>query len=62
MKGASHLNMPFVAPHTRLAVLNELEKAQQLEEMNAEVEGKSYAEGVSDALLWVMGKVPAPSE
>jgi len=62
MKTMSHLNMPFVAPHSRLAVLNELDKAQQLEEINAEVVGKSYAEGVSDALLWVMGKTPPPSE
>ena len=30
MKTMSHLNMPFVAPHSRLAVLNELDKAQQL--------------------------------
>ncbi|WP_146155081.1 hypothetical protein [Photobacterium lipolyticum] len=26
------------------------------------VVGKSYAEGVSDALLWVMGKIPPPGE
>lgn len=62
MGNMNHLNIPFVAPHSRLAVLTELEKAQQLEEINAEVVGKSYAEGVSDALLWVMGKIPAPSE
>ncbi|MDX1301215.1 hypothetical protein [Photobacterium sp.] len=62
MKKMSHLNMPFVAPHTRLAVLNELDKAQQLEDINAEVAGKSYAQGVSDALLWVVGKIPPPSE
>lgn len=62
MEKCNHLNMPFVTPHTRLAVLNELDKAQQLEEINAEVIGKTYAEGVSDALLWIMGKIPAPSE
>lgn len=62
MEKCNHLNMPFVTPHTRLAVLNELDKAQQLEEINAEVVGKTYAEGVSDALLWIMGKIPAPSE
>ncbi|MGF1727184.1 hypothetical protein [Photobacterium nomapromontoriensis] len=62
MEKMSHLNMPFVAPHSRMAVLNELDKAQQLEEINAEVIGKSYTEGVSDALLWVMGEIPPPSE
>lgn len=62
MEKCNHLNMPFVTPHTRLAVLNELDKAQQLEEINAEVVGKTYAEGVSDALLWITGKIPAPSE
>lgn len=62
MEKMSHLKMPFVSPHSRLAVLNELEKAQQLEELKAEVVGKSYADGVFDALLWVMGKIPAPSE
>jgi len=62
MKKMNHLDMPFVAPHTRLAVLNELDKAQQLEEINAEVVDKTYSEGVTDALLWVMGKTPPPSE
>ncbi|MDO6497351.1 hypothetical protein [Photobacterium sanguinicancri] len=62
MKTPSHLNMPFISPHTRLKVLEELERAQQLEELNVEVVGKSYADGVFDALLWVMGKIPAPSE
>ncbi|ELR65871.1 hypothetical protein C942_00958 [Photobacterium marinum] len=62
MNKNNHLRMPFVSPHSRLAVLNELDKAQQLEDMKAEIRGKTYADGVSDALLWVMGKVPPPGE
>ena len=62
MKNMSHLQMPLVSPHSRLAVLNELDKAFQLDESSAEVVGKTYAEGITDALLWVMGKIPPPSE
>ncbi|KLV09591.1 hypothetical protein ABT56_00450 [Photobacterium aquae] len=62
MAHTHQLNIPFVSPHSRLAVLNELEKALQLEDLKADVAGKTYADGVYDALLWVMGKVPAPSE